>query len=80
MAFRISGGNDRYGRVEFSYNNRWHPFCSQRWGYQEADVMCRQLGYVTGDTYSGNYNDVAAEQPYAIDFRYSKTCRRGHLC
>ena len=71
MAFRISGGDDRFGRVEFSYNNRWFSFCSQVWGYQEAHVMCRQLGYTTGDTYNGYYNDVATGQTYTIDFRYT---------
>ena len=69
MAFRISGGNDRYGRVEFYYGNQWHSFCSQNWGHQEADVMCRQLGYVTGTSYDGAYSDVAMGDPYTIDFR-----------
>ena len=48
LAVRIVGGNKEYeGRVEI-YNenyNGWGTICSQNWDRNDADVVCRQLGY-----------------------------------
>ncbi|XP_053406028.1 deleted in malignant brain tumors 1 protein-like isoform X2 [Mercenaria mercenaria] len=69
VAYRISGGNHRYGRVEFTYNGEWHTICSNTWGSEESNVTCRQLGFVTGQTYSGEYLEKPSGKAYAINYR-----------
>ena len=33
------------GRVEHCSNGEWYTICDDRWGSDEARVVCRQLGY-----------------------------------
>ena len=71
IAYRIAGGDARYGRVEFTYDGTWHTICSNTWGSEEANVTCKQLGFVTGDKYSGEYNEPPSGKAYSVNFRYS---------
>ena len=42
---RLVGGLvDIEGTVEFCVNGSWNSLCQKSWGYQEAFVVCRQLG------------------------------------
>ena len=50
-AIRLAGGQNRFeGRVEVCHNGQWKRVCIYGWFDQEANVVCRQLGF------SGNLN------------------------
>ena len=43
---RLSGGlTPTEGRVEVCVNGIWSAVCHYDWNYQDAFVVCRQLGY-----------------------------------
>lgn len=69
IAFRINGGNARFGRVEFNYDGKWNTICSSTWGQEEANVTCRQLGFLTGETYDGDLYTESTGKAYGINFR-----------
>ena len=44
---RLVGGNrNSEGRVEICINNAWGSVCDYRWGTEEANVVCNQLGFL----------------------------------
>ena len=43
----VNGSSQTEGRVELCKNNTWGTVCDHSWGFDEAEVVCRQLGYST---------------------------------
>ena len=41
----VNGSVPNKGRVEVCVNSIWGTVCDIRWGREEAEVVCRQLGY-----------------------------------
>ena len=41
----IGGLEPTEGRVEVCVEGRWTGVCDSNWNYQDAFVVCRQLGY-----------------------------------
>ncbi|PIK52092.1 hypothetical protein BSL78_11044 [Apostichopus japonicus] len=41
----VGGSAPDEGRVEIFYNNEWGTICDDYWEREEAEVICRQLGY-----------------------------------
>lgn len=53
LEFRISGEEqDHFGRVEVLVDNQWGTLCDIYWDMRDASVMCRTMGYVSGDVYN----------------------------
>ena len=43
---RLRGGGTLYGRVEVCVNGAWGTICGDFWDYEDASVVCNQLGYL----------------------------------
>ena len=43
----VGGTNVTEGRVEICADNEWGTICDDQWGVEDAQVICRQLGFDT---------------------------------
>ena len=44
-ALRLTGGNNRTGRLEININGDWGSVCSRNFAVIDGHVACRQLGF-----------------------------------
>ena len=49
---RLAGSQlDYMGRVEVYHNHQWGSVCGFQWDRSDAEVVCRQLGFDTGNVF-----------------------------
>ena len=48
----INGADSNEGRVEVYCNDVWGTVCNDGFDQQEADTVCRQLGYTSANDFN----------------------------
>eukprot|EP00731_Ephydatia_muelleri_P035508 Em0130g2a len=70
VQIRLVGGTAPLeGRVEVNYNNTWGTVCDDFWTVEDAQVICRQLGFSgTSVAFSNAYFGAdSSNQPIWLD-------------
>ena len=52
IRLRGTGSTNSSGRVEICNNNAWGTVCDDFWDNNDANVVCRQLGFASTGTYN----------------------------
>ena len=65
----VDTGRTRFGgRLEVYYNSEWGTVCDDGWGFSDATVACRQMGFVgVCDSDSSLFGSGASSQRIWLD-------------
>ena len=63
----VGGTNATEGRVEITRNGTWGTICDDSWNIQDANVVCRQLGYDRASEAFSNAYFGAGTGPIYLD-------------
>ncbi|XP_072051705.1 scavenger receptor cysteine-rich domain-containing protein DMBT1-like [Amphiura filiformis] len=67
-SIRLVGGSAASeGRVEILHNNVWGSVCDDAWDLQDAQVVCRELGYITAMEATHQARFGAGQGPIHLD-------------
>ncbi|XP_069112364.1 scavenger receptor cysteine-rich domain-containing protein DMBT1-like isoform X1 [Argopecten irradians] len=73
-AVRLVGGfSNSSGRVEVYYDKEWGAVCDRNWDNNDAEVVCRMLGYSRGSAYRYGVFGVGTGTTWMTDVRCSGT-------
>lgn len=72
IELHVDGGDVSFppGSGNVYANNRngyFGPVCDDGWGQNEANVVCRQLGYSYGNLHTGSYYGTVSTSDFAMD-------------
>ena len=62
-----SGNSANQGRVEVYINGQWGTVCDDLWGQNDANVVCRQLGFPGSIGYTKSQTFGAGSGPILLD-------------
>ena len=64
---RLVGGTFSSGTVQIFYNGKWGTVCDESWNIDDANVVCRQLGFCGADHALSGYHFGAGSGPVWMD-------------
>ncbi|XP_063960869.1 deleted in malignant brain tumors 1 protein-like isoform X4 [Lytechinus pictus] len=63
----VNGNNDAEGRVEINLNGEWGTICDDLWSLEDANVICRMLGFEEALSAPGSAQFGQGSGPIQLD-------------